>query len=310
MRKGFLNNAEKCGYANPETGKKCLRPKSTTLSKDQNPEGYCKYHYDEKRKGGDQENFNATCAICMDEGETEETGKMYPLSCTHRFHINCLSGMTQAVCPLCRQTAINLPKKVADKITENGKKYQEEKDEQDERDFQRMMEEEGGMLLQPVRLPPQIELMLALKYVVQLGIPVSLIPIETVLEIDPMSPLPAPGSIFQNTVRRLIENIQQRSADAIVEDDAVEGEEENEEIVLDMDSDDPFEFEGEDLQIVHRVRTVPSRDRNGIYYSPLDAIRAAAALFSTMSFQITDLPDITQEDLINLGMGDFTEEEN
>ena len=243
----------------------------------------------------------------MEKEETEETGNLYPLVCTHRFHINCLSGMTKAECPLCREAAINLPKSVKDKIDENSRKYREETEQQEEADFRRMIEEEGhgGMLLQPVRLPPHVELILALKYVFQLGIPISLIPIETVLEIDPQSPLPDPGSIFQNTVKHLMTAIQHRSALSTEEDDETLGDEYNsdEELILDEEGEDPFVFEGEDLQIVHRVRTVPARDHNGRYYSPAESLRAAAGLFSTASFQIANLPDLTQEDLLNLRMG-------
>lgn len=285
-----------------------MRPKSLKLTLEQNPKCLCKYHYDLERVASVEsveEDFNEKCPICISEEVTEESGAFYPLGCTHRFHINCLSGMTKAECPLCREPAINLPKSVKDKIDENSKKYREEIEQQEERDFQRMIEEEGGMMLQPVRLPPHIELILALKYVFQLGIPISLIPTETVLEIDPQSPLPDPGSIFQNTVKHLIQSIQHRSALTAEEDDESLGEDSpgEEEIILDEDGEDPFVFEGEDLQIVHRVRTVPARDQNGRYYSSEESLRAVAGLFSTARFQIANLPDLTQEDLINLRMG-------
>jgi hypothetical protein len=285
---------EKCSFVS-ESGQYCFRPKSKKFSIDENPKGYCKYHFENLADTKSTDSFNSVCAICLEEGETAESGKLYPLSCSHRFHVNCLSGMTKAECPMCRKPAINLPKSVKGKIDENERKYKQETNEQEEREFREMIESEA-MSYQAVRLPPQIEIILAMKYIVELGIPVSMIPIDTILELDPQSPLPDPGSIFQNTVKLLIEVIQKRTLSTTEEDDPVENDED--ELVLDGD-ENPFEFEGEDLQIVHTVRTVPMR---GISYSR-SLFEAARSLFSTMSFQIANLPDLTQEDLINLRMG-------
>lgn len=292
----------KCAYRS-ENGMLCMRPKSTRQTPDQNPEGWCTYHLEnsacEKKSDAEpSDTFNNVCAICIEEGETEESGKLYPLVCTHRFHTNCLMGLTKAECPMCRQAAINLPASIKSQIDENAKKYRQETEEQEERELAEMLENEG-MMFQPVRLPPQMEVILALKYLVQLGIPVSMIPMDTVLELDPQSPLPDPGSIFQNTVKRLIETIQERTSISAVEEDGTPISEDEEEIILD-DDEDPFEFEGQDLQIVHRVRTIPLRSETGAFPFVAQALRA---LFSTMSFQIANLPDITQEDLINLRMG-------
>ena len=76
-----------------------MRPKSLKLTLEQNPKCLCKYHYDLERVASVEsveEDFNEKCPICISEEVTEESGTFYPLGCTHRFHINCLSGMTKA----------------------------------------------------------------------------------------------------------------------------------------------------------------------------------------------------------------------
>lgn len=288
-----------------------MRPVSK-VPRDQNPDGLCKYHLNLSsgvKKPEKEENFNETCPICLDD---DGDGKLYPLPCSHRGHLDCFSGMTKLECPLCKAHINNFPKSVKDQIIANGAKYEEEQAVEYEAYIREMNEREREQLQtlenMPVRLPPQMELILALKYVFQLGIPVSLIPIETILELDPSSPLPDPGSIFQNAVRHILSTIQQRTGVSPEEDDGEDAEgglDDPEELILDEDDVSPFQLEGENLQIVHRVRTVPSREfiRNNPRATAETVLRSVASLFATMSFQIANLPGITQEDLLNLGMG-------
>lgn len=236
-------------------------------------------------------NTNEKCPICLEDYDED----LYVLVCTHRVHLECISHITNFECPLCRVPPINLPANIRRKIEENGKKYREEQIDEERAQILEMIEREQDYN-NSVRLPPQIELILALKYVFELGIPVSLIPTDITLEIDPHSPLPAPGSIFQNGVRKIIETIQNRNELNVSEDDLeLECEFEGEE--NDCSENEDFDFEGEDLQIVHRVRTIPySRGRNtGEYGRNL-------TLFNTMTFQISQLPPLTEEDLQNLGL--------
>ena len=264
-----------------------MRPVAKTIPEEQNTEKLCKYHFCLSKCENPQENgYNDSCPICLEQETPEE--KLHIFSCSHKAHLNCLEGMTKLECPICRAPIDNLPTKITKKITENGEKYEDEIEQENERAFLEMIREEGSFA--SMRIPPHMELVLALKYVFQLGIPISLIPIETVIELDPDSPLPSPGSIFQNAVKRILESISQR-VNTVEEDDSsneysTETEEEP------TDEENPFHMEGDDLQIVHRVRTVFPRNRG-------------AGIINSLNFRIANIPMLTREDLINLQLENF-----
>lgn len=265
--------------------KKCMRPVAKSIPENENTKKLCRYHFGSRETPPKPEqNFNDVCPICLEE-ETPEM-KLHSFSCSHKAHLSCLDGMTKMECPICRAEINNLPAKIINKIRENGEKYEEEIERENEQAFLEMMREEGA--LASSRLPPQMELVLALKYVFQLGIPIYFIPMETILELDPSSPLPAPGSIFQNAVKHILESISQRVNSVVEEDDYDETESSTDEEPT--DEDNPFHMEGDDLQIVHRVRTVLPRRTGTI---------------STINFRIATLPELTQEDLLNLQLGEF-----
>lgn len=270
----------------------------------------CEYHT-VALKEKSQNTFNDTCPICQENDESlkpgtivsEEHGdkevKWYPLPCMHRAHIHCMEGMNKLECPMCRSKIINLPDSVKLKIEENAKKLAAENLEEQLRADREFME--NLALEHHIRPPPQMELFMALRYLFELGICPSLIPGGLTLEIDPESPLPPAGFIFQNAVANIIEHIQSRIRDRVSEEDDSKDGFEDDLDALSTDEEDPFQMEGDDLRVVHSIQTVPLLPQNR---QPGERIRARVdrSVFNTMRFVISDLPPLTEEDfdLINI----------
>ncbi len=276
---------DKCEHVSP-TNQKCLRPKTKNSV-------LCKYHSLANKFKSIVPPASDECPICLDSIINDEL----ILSCSHKAHKKCISEMIKLECPLCRAPIDVLDSNTKEKIEKKGAEYLEEVREAQNQEFFQNLERERALENLPLRLPPQAEIMLALKYVVQLGIPVSLIPTDILLELNLGSPLPAQGSIFQNTVRYLMDVIRQNAegreasgSPLILGDDGAVEESDD-----DSSSTDDFEIEGNNLQIIHRIRTILSDEQ---------AVRGAGTTGTNiMSFRILDFPDVTQEDLINLGMG-------
>ena len=217
-------------------------------------------------------NFNKECPVCLDE-----ENEMYILSCQHRAHIKCLEGMNKKECPLCRAIITNLPISVKKKIKENYENYQREKEEEDREEILNMLRGRDQ-----IRLPPQIELLIALRYLCENGIPAQQIPQDINLYIDPESPLPSVGSIYDTTISRILDYIQS----TIEEDDTPQETQLEENVPEEYNEDEPFYFEGGD--VLHRIRTVPA------LHTSISASREVMALFNTMIFTISDLPPLDE----------------
>ena len=171
-----------------------------------------------------------------------------------------------------------MPALIRKKIEKNGEQYKEEVHEEERREIRDLLEREGGITQ---RLPPQVELILAMKYVFELGIPLELIPVNTIIEIDAESPLPEPGSIFQNAVKKILELIQNNVI-------MIEGE--DDEYLTDessfSDEDSIFELEGGNIQITHQIRTVPSPNNSN------EIALRIPAMFTTINFNLRNLDAI------------------
>lgn len=173
------------------------------------------------------------CSICL----TASPG-MHLLECTHSFHLDCIRGMVNTACPMCRSPMINLPDDVSEAIYKNGIKYREEQIEVEEDEIFRMIRDED---LGDLSIPPHMEIVLAMEYLYRLGIPPSRIPRHVDLGMNPGSSLPDPGSLFQVTVGKIIETIQKEEVPAEEEDFP----EDPDDSQSDEESDDnPFGFEG------------------------------------------------------------------
>jgi hypothetical protein len=262
------------------SGSKCFRRREENSD-------FCNFHIDASTRPTTQY-LNDECPVCM-----EETGEMYPLPCFHRAHLKCLSGMTKLECPYCRAYMSNLPIAIRKNIEKNGEEYKEEVHEAERQEILELLERERTIT---ERLPPQVELMLAMKYVFELGIPLHMIPSSVVIEIDAESPLPDPGSIFQNAVKRILTLIQTHVVYV--------GEEENDSFG-DSDSGDTldddltyseeeslFELEGDDLQIIHQIQTIPAPgNRNEI------SLRIPA-MFTTINFNLREFGNEFGNDIL------------
>lgn len=257
-----------------EKGSKCFRPANENSD-------FCEVH----RQRNETKYLNDDCPICLDS-----ENEMYPLPCFHKAHLDCLAGMTKLECPFCRAKILNLPIDVRKQIEKNGAEYKEQVHEEERQEVLEMLEREHSII---ERLPPQAELILAMKYVFELGVPLQLIPESVVIEIDAESPLPEPGSIFQNAVRKILNLIQTHVISAGENDsydscDSCEGcdhYDSDDDILTRSDEESLFELEGDDLQITHQVRTVPAPgNRNEI------SLRIPA-MFTTINFNIRELGD-------------------
>ncbi|HMP28323.1 MAG TPA: RING-H2 finger protein [Saprospiraceae bacterium] len=264
---------KKCN--NIKDDKKCMRPVEKGGEK-------CKFH----------KILNEDCPICLENDSDAQEWLL--LSCTHRAHKECLKGMNKLECPICRGKIINLPADVKVAIENNREDYEVEIQAEEEQQFREMMQNE--IQQDP---PPQLAIMLALRYVHQLGIPVHIIPQSISLEIDPGSPLPPAVYIFNQAVLQMMKCIQTtylKNEDDIQETDSPLEIIYNE-IGDDIDDDQPFDFEGEG--IVHRIRTVPMRNTQ----PPNGAQRRSMVrreIFNTMNLNVENLPPLTEEDLEQL----------
>ncbi len=275
-------------------------------------ERFCEFHLAEQTPTV----LNDICPICQEDdkslrpGSTTEEGddvKWYPLSCMHRTHVHCLKGMNKLQCPICRGTLINLPDSIRITIEENSRRVEAENIEEEHREILDMIGNAAAAAAN--RPPPQMELVMAMRYIYELGVPPHLIPGSITLEIDPESPLPFVGYIFQNAVAHMLEYIQNTyicqccgaevdpDAEDIEEEIDISGEElEQPEREFSEDEDNPFALEGEDLRVVHSIRTIPLLPTGR---RPGERVRAriSRSIFNTMRFVISDLPALTDEDL-------------
>ena len=266
--------ARRCDHVS-ETGSRCRRSVESDKTR-------CLLHRSEDTTVQEKKaEFNEGCPICLEDEEQD----MYLLSCHHRCHLACMKGMNKLVCPICRSEIINLPDKIKNGILANSQKYAQEQDATRTEEFMEMMRSEMGSH-QNMRMPPQMEIFLAMRYLYELGIPVSRIPSHVELTIDPESPLPIPGSIFQNTVTKIIEAIQNQIENSVEEDDSpdelVDSDESTE-----SDEENPFYLEGQDLRrISHSIRTVPIPNPRA-----MSIARQVPMLFNTMSVVLSELSE-------------------
>jgi len=164
---------------------KCLRPARKNGDK-------CSIHNITER--------NIQCPICLDN---DSMSKMFPLSCCHFIHLDCAVGMNKLECPMCRERIINLPVEVKRKIEHNGKEYEKEKIEDERREIIEHERRRGGG-----RQPIELEIIMALKYLSEIGFPDHIIPEHVTMEVDPNSPPPPPGTIFKTIINLICNELR------------------------------------------------------------------------------------------------------
>lgn len=218
-----------------KSGKRCAKSVKSELK-------YCwKHKTQELNSSMDVARFNEECPICF---ATESKG-MLILSCLHRIHSECAEGLTDTQCPMCRKEVINWPKSLLAKIKENAEDRKQElidEDTQHIREQERLIREmtipHMTLLLQP---PPRIEIISALLYLREQGIPMSYIPQNVRITRTRGHPNFQPGVLFTAIIGQVIERMQR---DIFAGPFLVEREDYTKEGSED-DTEDPFEDENE-----------------------------------------------------------------
>ena len=239
---------------------------------------------------------NKTCPICLSDFTPDEKNVL-SLSCLHAFHNECLAGITKKECPMCRTEITNLPSDLDRKIDGNVTAYREERDAEEQR---QILEQ----LMGAIRPMPNIEVLLALKYLESLAIPQQFIPQHVRISINPQAPLPEPGVIYNAIIAKTVEvlhldeeerrtlhtsplpetnephidihMIQNRT----IEED-LSGEAEDEDIDY-----EEYDHEEADVPILRTVRTVPLPDNEAA-----QAIRVNPLMFTVFQFLLDDIPN-------------------
>lgn len=240
-----------CNYIN-DSGIRCFR-------KCQNA-SFCKKHLTSNME------YNKECPICLEENGDD----WWILSCYHKSHIKCLKGLIKPECPICRKN-VQLSSEILNEINKNSEKYENEKLEDERREILNMLDQEFTTR----RPPPQVEIIVALRYLYELGIPPFLIPETIKIHIDPSMALPAPGFIFQNTVKEIVNHIHLNSELEISDDEDCSDEDVNDE-----------------THTVRKILTVPIIPD----HPPAERQRSYVdrSIFNTISFHIENL-EIPQE---------------
>jgi hypothetical protein len=194
--------------------------------------------------------------------------------------------MNKLECPICRAPIEDevLPKEVATSIETNAEAYRRERDEEERRAIMQMLARERAT--RATRPPPQLEVITALRYIYDLGIPTSQIPTEIEIHIDPESPLPPPGVMFETTVNELVRTIRANLT--------VEPEEDDSEGM--SDDDDTTDDDAGANSTIHRIRTIPIYASDVTTTSGTQRSRNSPLLF-TASFNIPNLPPFSEDDM-------------
>lgn len=147
--------------------------------------------------------MGGVCPICL-EGKATKL-----LSCSHPIHIKCMRGMNKLKCPLCRvkikrfDNGKRIPKSVVEMVEQNSSDYQKEKEEEEEREVMNMIEES---------IEPQFQILFALKYLETLRVPLSKLPHEMNVELDPDSGL-IKDDLSSATILKMLELISSSDED-------------------------------------------------------------------------------------------------
>ncbi len=148
--------------------------------------------------------FNDGCPICLNKERD-----MLILSCFHRIHSKCAEGLKDLLCPICRIEVNNWPPTIFKKIEKNtAERKQELIDEETEalRALSRSMMPSSIMFLQQLQ---DVEIVNALQYLYQEGIPYYYIPQQIHITQQRNHPQVEPGVLFTTIVGQVIKKVQE-----------------------------------------------------------------------------------------------------
>lgn len=167
--------------------------------------------------------YNKQCPICL-----EENKNMFTLSCMHAICRGCMDGFVEFLCPLCKSQILNLPGNLVTKIKENAAKYAQEKIQEEHREL---------LNQETLRVPPFIEVLTAIAFLRQSGIPNRFIPHLTNINI-PSNTNYQPGQLCNDFIVSFLSALQTK----LGKDDDLEPQMEEE-----SDSVDPFNESNKEL---------------------------------------------------------------
>ena len=185
--------------------------------------------------------YNTECPICFEDND------LFPLSCLHLIHLDCVKNLISMDCPICSAPLSNIPEEIKTNIEENIRKYKEEMEEEERRALQEEIERRNELIssmeliIQP---PPRVEILAGIQYARTLGIPLNCIPTEIKINVPEGSQAPPPGTWFQVTVGQAME----RARMLMNKDSDSETESE-----YDSEEEDPFEKENSELEKIPRA---------------------------------------------------------
>lgn len=86
-----------------------------------------------------------TCPICIENFEDGKKSSVKKLSCGHKFHFDCLSGLTAFTCPICRAEIRKgqIPNRIYDSILKNIEKAEAQQEEYNFQLARRIQEDLG-----------------------------------------------------------------------------------------------------------------------------------------------------------------------
>jgi len=147
--------------------------------------------------------YNEECPICF-----SSTGQMHLTPCMHQIHIDCAKGMNNLECPLCMAPVNNYPRNIAEQIKSNGTEYQNKLDREDFENFiTQQNEADREVPTIHVSPPIRIEIMSAIHFLKENGIPVEYIPTSVEISIFQDNPTFPQGTLFYAIVGHSIEKV-------------------------------------------------------------------------------------------------------
>ena len=192
--------------------------------------------------------YNEECPICF-----SSTGQMHLTPCMHQIHIDCAKGMNNLECPLCMTPVSNYPRNVTEQIKSNGVGYQNKLDREDFENFI-AHQNEADREVPTIHISPplRIEIMSAIHFLKENGIPTEYIPTSVEISIFQDNLTFPQGTLFYAIVGHSIEKVSKDMEDLF----DVSYSEDSEDSEADDDEENPFprenirEFHTIDIKIL------------------------------------------------------------
>lgn len=186
--------------------------------------------------------YNEECPICF-----SSTGQMHLTPCMHQIHADCAKGMTNLECPLCMTLVSNYPLSVAEQIKSNGTEYQNKLDREDFENFiAHQNEADREVPVVHISPPLRVEIMSAIHFLRENGIPTEYIPTSVEISIFRDNPTFPQGTLFYAIVGHSIEKVSKDMEGLFDPSRSDDSEDED-------NSDEENPFSGENIGAHHTI---------------------------------------------------------